>query len=84
MKINNLWLEDDINTKVGPYIDDKINVKNVTTFYQLAKHYKLKSLAKTSMSYIERCFAMIVDSPSFLELEYNRVLNILTNSELRA
>merc|ERR1712183_1103897 len=82
LNMNNLRLDEDIITKVSEYIDEKITVKNVTTFFQLAKLYKLTSLRKITLSYIERCFQMVVDSPNFLELEHGRISKILTSSEL--
>ena len=75
MKINNLLLKKDV--KLSEYIEDNVSVQNVTTFYQLAKLYNLKSFAVITLSYIERCFSMVVESQSFLEIEYNLVKKIL-------
>ena len=80
INLTKLMLERD--TKISKYIENKISVKNVTTFYQLAKLYKLKSAAETTRSYIQCCFPMVVESQNFLELDYNIVVQILTSSGL--
>ena len=74
--------EQNINNKVGEYIGDKISVKNVTTFYQWGKLYKVTSLIEVALIYIERCFAMVVENQNFLELDFNPVIKILSSSEL--
>ena len=82
MTMNSLSLEEDINISISENVVYKTTVQNVTTFYQLAKLYNLTTLAKISLSHIERCFAMVVESPNFLELEFNIVATILASSEL--
>ena len=82
MKTNNILLDKEITNKTSEYIVDKINVQNVTIFYQLAKLNKLTKLAEISPSYIERCFAVVVESDNFLELQFNLVAKILSSSEL--
>ena len=79
MKLNNIVILEDM--KISEHIRDKISVKNVTVVYQFAELYKVTSLAKLALSYIERCFAMIVETESFLELEYNQVAKIFSSSE---
>ena len=75
-------VKEDINMKITDHIKDKISVENVTTYYQLAKLYKLKDLAQVALNYIERCFTMVVESKNFLELDYSIVGKILGSSEL--
>ena len=70
------------DTKISECIEDQINVQSVSTFYQIAKVYNLTSLARLSLSYIERCFPMVVETKNFLELQFNLVANILASSEL--
>ena len=78
--MNVLKLEED--TKVNEYIKDKITYKNVTTFYQFAKLYKLTSIADITLSYIERCFSMVAETQNFLELEFIVIRKILASSDL--
>ena len=78
----NLSLEEDINISISEYIESITTVKNVTTFFQLAKLHKLTTMAEISLSYIQRCFAMVVESQNFLELEFKQVAKILASSEL--
>ena len=80
--MNNILLQQDINNKISDYIEDKVAVKNVTIFYQLAKLYNLTSLAVITLSYIERCFAMVVETQNFLELDFNVIAIILSSSGL--
>ena len=71
-------LEKDVN--IGEYIEAKIAAQNVLTIFHLADIYKLKHLAEITLSYIERCFAIIVDSQSYLELKYKLVAKLLSSS----
>ena len=79
VKLNKLMLKNDIN--INKFILDKINVENATTFYKLAKLYKI-SIVKLSLSYIDRCFTMVVKSQNFLELDYKTVTKILKSCKL--
>ena len=71
-----------MHRKTSEYIVDKITVRNVPTFYQIAKLNNLTSLAEISCSYIERCFAMVVESENFMELDFNLIAKIFASSEL--
>ena len=68
--------------KVNKIIEDKLKNKNVASFYQIANIFKLSSLHKAALSYIERCFTMIVETQNFLELELNFISKIFTSSQL--
>ena len=81
-RLNKVMLKEEVTIKISKYIRDRIAVKNVTTFYQVAKVYKLTSLAKLAFKYIERCFAMVAETQNFLELDYNVVEQILDSCEL--
>ena len=65
------------------HTESSINVKTVATFYQIADLYKLNCLLKTTFSYFERCFTMVVDSQNFLHLTYNLVDKIVKSSQLK-
>ena len=66
VKLNKLMLKTDMS--INKFILDKLTVENVTTFYKLAEIYKI-SIAELALSFIERCFTMIVKSQNFLELD---------------
>ena len=82
LKLCKLMLKEDKSCEISELIEEKMNKHNVLTFYCLAKLYKLVTLSKTSLTYIERCFPMVVEAPSFLHLDVNTVLRILGSSEL--
>ena len=75
-------LEEEMDIKVSGFIEDKIAVENVTTFYQIAKRFKLNSLVEFAFNYIERRFAMVPETQNFLHLEYNVVTKILESCNL--
>ena len=60
----------------------KIHIKNVLTFFQTIKTFHLISLKKETLSYIERCFTILVDDRNFLEFSFNDVRKILLSSKL--
>ena len=51
-------------------------------FSQLTKVYKLTKLAEQTIAYIERCFPLIVETNSFLELSFNVISKILSSNNL--
>ena len=63
-------------------MQEKIAAKNALTFYSVAKLYKLPSVAKSSMSFVDRCFSMLVESQDFLQLDFSCLAKILASSEL--
>ena len=82
IKLNKLTLKEDINTNIREYIEDKIDVDNLTMFLQLAKLFKVSSLSETALCYTECCFAKVSETQNFLELHFNLVAKILASSEL--
>ena len=82
LKMNKLMLEEHKNTQIIEYVNDKINVQNAISFYNLANLYKIINLSKLTSSYIERCFAMVIETQCFLELDYNIIAKILVSSDL--
>ena len=77
-----LLLDENTEKKISNHIKRKINVQNATTYFNLAKNFKLFSLSQLSLDYIERCFTMVVDSHNFLELDDTLVAKILSSSKL--
>ena len=82
LKICKLFLNDEVDSQIYKCIEDKINVNNVATLFNLSQLYHLSSLIKPSLCFIERCFSTIADSQIFLELNFVTVRKILSSSEL--
>ena len=81
-KYNKLTLSEDVQTKVSNRFQEKINLKNVTTFDQIIKLFKLTDLSKTLLRYIESCFTILVESNKFSELDYTIVAKVLASCKL--
>ena len=64
------------------HIDDKVTIRNISIFYNLANLYNFSSLAETTLNYIQRCYTMVVKTQSFLELSFKQVAKIFSSSEL--
>ena len=75
-------LTDDINIKISEQIENNFAVENVAAVHYFAKLYNLNRVAETTLSYFELHFPMVVETQSFLELEYSLVLKILKSSDL--
>ena len=59
-----------------------MNVKNNFLYYTVAAIFNLSNLAKTSMSYVERCFLMVAETNNFLQVDFALVKKILQSSNL--
>ena len=75
-------LNENESLKISDYLKDKMTIDNAPFFYSLANLYKLATAFEFSLSYIQRCFAMVVESQNFLHLDFNLVAKILDSSEL--
>ena len=60
----------------------KLQIQNAVLFYQLAVQFNLSNINIIVLRYIERCFGMIVETESFLELDFNSVSKILARVRL--
>ena len=63
-------------------IKDNLNITTAILYYKLAYVYNLQNLNETTMMYIERCFSVVAETRSFLELDFSLVKKILYSSEL--
>ena len=79
---NKILSIEDKETEIYRHIENKIGINNAALFYQLSRLLNLPRLSKFSLIFIERFFPMVVESRSFLELDYACVKNILLSSEL--
>ena len=77
MKLNKIIL----NERLTKCYDLKLH--NAATIYQLAKIFALTSLFESALRYMERCFAIVVETKSFLELDPSLVSKLLDSSELQ-
>ena len=80
---NTIPLHSDLGNGVLKRIKNKITFKNVATYYQIAKCFNSKILYVKTFSYIERFFAEVCDTGNFFELDFNKVAQIISSSELR-
>ena len=80
--LNKLMLTENKNLKISDFLNDKMTKDNAPFFFSLAKLYKLATAYDLSLSYIERCFSMVIESQNFLHLDFNLVVKILDSSEL--
>ena len=82
LKTNALLLDEDDEKKVVNHIKHDINIQNTATYYSIANSFKIFSLSKLLLDYMERCFTMVVDSHNFLELGDMCVAKILSSNKL--
>ena len=61
---------------------EKLCVENAARLYQLTDILQLFSYQKQMLSYIERCFTSVVETQSYLQLDFNLVEKILDSSGL--
>ena len=71
-----------MENQICAYIKDKINIDNVSTVYYSSQLFKFSSMFKISLCYIERCFLMVSDKKSFLELKFMSVAKVFSSSNL--
>ena len=79
IKFYTLFLDENVLNKLSDFFEGKLNIQNVLATHQFATIFNLK---KPSYGFIERCFTVLVDTESFMELHFFRVLKILKSSGL--
>ena len=80
--MSKLLLKEYTSTNICQTIKSRIAIDNVFTFYSLAKIYKLETVYELCLTYIERCFPMVVETQSFLHSDFSIVAKILDSSDL--
>ena len=75
-------LTESVQNQLNKSIVDKVNCQNVFSVYNSSEIFNDQRLAKLSLSYIKRCFALCVDCPQFLELDYFSVVKLVSSSGL--
>ena len=82
MKLNSILYEKSLERNVAHYIKNKINKNNFTFYRKLAGVFKVPTLLKASLNFIERWFTVVAETPNFSTLDFNVVKTILKSSEL--
>ena len=82
IKSNKIILNEDMELKLSNFLGNKLNIKKVLCCYKLAKFFSISSFCKPTFNYIERWFTSVVETESFLELEFSDLLKILKSSGL--
>ena len=67
---------------ISKILKEKLHIKNAAFLYQFVNLFNVSSLQNSTFNYIERCFTIVSDNKSFLELGYNLFSKILASSEL--
>ena len=80
LKLNNLMLVED--KKLTKYMMAKVTLRNVITFYSVAKTHNLLYVAELSIRFIERCFPKLTKTKNFSQLDFDCVIKIVSSSEL--
>ena len=76
-------LYDYLICKVFESFNEKLQMKNAVLFYEIGVKFNRSDLNITVLRYIERCFSMIVETESFLELDFKTISKILASSSLQ-
>ena len=58
-------------------------VQNVNTLYKIAKLFNMPNLTGTAFRFRERCFNTVVQTQSFLELDFTLVAKIISTCGLQ-
>ena len=80
--MNKLSLKENKSTKIYQTFKNKIAPDTVIIFYSLAKLYKLETVFEAAFKHTERYFPTVVETQSFLHLDFSLVAKILDSSEL--
>ena len=81
-RINKLSLNENACDKIFTVLKQKLQLKNSAFLYQFVYLFNLSRLRNSTLSFIQRCFTIVSDNESFLELDYNSISKILASSEL--
>ena len=82
IRFNKLSLNGIAVTTTCTILKDKLQIINAVSVYHFSNLFNLPSLKNLTLSYIERCFTIVSDNKSFLELEHNLISEVIRSSEL--
>ena len=72
----------DVNKAMYRYFTSKVEHKNIVYYYSYAVYFGYKNYSKLLLKYIERCFLVVAETHSFLELDHEILAGILSSSKL--
>ena len=67
-RFNKLSLSENAISTVCTILKEKVQIKTAASVYQFVNLFNLTSLKNSTLSYIERCFTVVSDNESFLEI----------------
>ena len=82
IRFNKFFLNKRAFGTICTILKEKLQIKTAASVYQFVNLFNLTNLQNSCHSYIQRCFTIVSDNESFLELEYNLISKILASSEL--
>ena len=82
IKESKVLFSEDIGQEFYNCFEDKIKSKNAAALYCFSRLFNSSILSKPTLQFIERCFLTVVDSMSFLQLDFNCISKILSSSHL--
>ena len=80
--LTKLSLNENACNKLSTIFEGKLHIINAASIFLFVNLFNLSSLQNTTLCYIERCFTVLVENESFLELEFKLISKILASSTL--
>ena len=81
-KISKILLDQILLNKRCKIFEEKLKIETSAIFYEFSELFNLSNLNRATLSYIERCFTMVVGSENFLNLSFSSLSKILSSSQL--
>ena len=76
-------MNENVKNKISEHLKNKISLLTVCTYFSLANRFKITSLAKETFYYFERCFTMVVETKSFIQIDFEDLRKILCSCKLQ-
>ena len=81
-RLKKLFLNEIAVSKICSILKEKVLIENAFSVYQFVNLFNFSTLKSSTFSYIERCFTIVSDDESFLDLEHKLISKILASSNL--
>ena len=81
-RLKKLSLNENAVSKICSILKENVQIENASSVYQFVNLFNLSGLKNSTLSYIERCFTIVSDDKSFLDLEHKYIFKILASSNL--
>ena len=82
LKMKKDTLEENLKIKIYMYLQDRMSTQNVATLYKISEIFGLSHLKKLTVSFIQRHFKTVTGLQSFLEVDFDFLKKLLSDSEL--